>query len=370
MPTIGIDARMYAYTGIGRYIQQLIQGLHHSAVDYRFKLFLYPDVAESIVLDKRFEKILVSQRIYSLEEQVQLGYRFWKEQLDLLHVPHFNVPIFYPSKFVLTIHDITQTVYSSTGTFKSKVKKCGYSLATSVATKRAAKVIAVTETTRLDVIKQFHVAPGKVQVIYQGVPDLLSAGISGSFSSLASKFSLKKPYVLYVGLWGPHKNVVRLVEAVGLLVKKKPDLQLVLVGKKDERYFPELQAAVSRVGVEKNIVFTGFVTDEELDGFYRNAEVFVFPSLMEGFGFPPLEAMQYGVPVVSSHASCMPEVLGEAAEYCDACDSFAIAEKVFEVLSDTKKQEQMRVAGFEQVKKYSWGRMVRETIGVYDEFLQ
>lgn len=363
---IGIDARMYAYTGIGRYIAQLISGLSTLDKKNQYKVFLYPDIAHQLSLPDNFQKIIVHEPIYTFAEQLSLAKRFLREKLDVLHVPHFNAPVWYPKKFLLTIHDITQTIFSSTETFKGKIKKYGYYTATFLNTHRAQKIIAVSEHTKQDLIKTFHVPEKKISVIYEGIP-LPATTATVTLSALQHKYHVTQPYALYVGLWGVHKNLTRLIKAFAVVKKKLPNLILVIVGKHDPRYFPDLQKACQETAVEDRIIFTGFVPEEELVAFYRHAQVFVFPSLYEGFGFPPLEACSYGIPVVSSSSSSLPEILGKAAFYCNAKDSTDIAQAIITVITHQNIQKKLQQEGYQQIKKYSWKNMVKATLALYEQ---
>lgn len=365
---IGIDARMYFYTGIGRYIQNLIDGLQKQDVQNIYKIFLYPGIAKTLFLRKGFEKIIVKERIYTLSEQINFGGVLLKEKLDLLHVPHFNAPVWYPKKFLVTIHDVTQTLFASTTNWKGKVKKAGYCLVTFAVAQRAKKIIAVSEHTKQDLQKKFFVTASKVKVIHEGIP-CINQKTAVTFEDIKKTYKIKTPFLLYVGLLGTHKNIFRLIEAFGLVKKQIPELSLLIIGEKDQRYFADLQKAAIALKVEKSVIFTGFVPEEDLPLFYQNAVLFVFPSLYEGFGFPPLEAMAYGLPVVSSKASSMPEILGQAAKYFDAEDRKDMAEKIISLFKNPQEQKYLKQLGFEQIKKYSWDKMVKETLKIYEEAL-
>jgi glycosyltransferase involved in cell wall biosynthesis len=173
------------------------------------------------------------------------------------------------------------------------------------------------------------------------------------------------PFILYVGNAYPYKNLERLVESFDLL--DRPDYQLVLVGKKDY-FYERLQTFIAQRGL-KNVIFTGFVSDGQLAWLYQHAAAYVFPSLSEGFGLPGLEAMAAGLPVISSNATCLPEVYGSAAHYFNPHDSADMATKIREVLDDDKLRQQLISAGQIRVKDFSWERMARETLEVYREVL-
>ena len=184
--------------------------------------------------------------------------------------------------------------------------------------------------------------------------------------------------MLYVGNAYPHKNLTRLIETFNFLVEGgRNDLQLVLAGEEDyfyrqlkEFYNSIILRSMIELSEKRRVIFTGFVPDEELGALYRSAAVYIFPSLCEGFGLPPLEAMSYGVPVVSSGDTCLPEILGQAAHYFDSQNSADMAAKISEVLSSEALRQQLIAAGFEQIKKYSWQRMAEETARVYSLWIK
>lgn len=176
-------------------------------------------------------------------------------------------------------------------------------------------------------------------------------------------------FLLYVGTAFPHKNLPRLIEAFEILHKTHPDLKLVMTGRLDEKHMVELIRWFQDRPSAPHIILPGFVSDAELKWLYEHCQAYVFASLSEGFGLPPLEAMAHGAPVVSSNASCMPEVYGDAAHYFDAKDPADIAAKVNDVISDSKLRTSLIAKGYVQLKKYSWQRMAEETLTVYLDVL-
>lgn len=186
---------------------------------------------------------------------------------------------------------------------------------------------------------------------------------------ILEKYKINKPYLLYVGNAYPHKNLGRLIETFKILINTyEKDLQLVLVGEEDyfyQRLKKEISSILYSIKEFDRIIFTGFVPEEELLTFYQNAAVYIFPSLCEGFGLPPLEAMAHGVPVVCSKSTCLPEILGEAVVYFDATNPQNMAKKINSVLSDESLRQKLIAAGYEQIKKYSWRKMAEETLKIY-----
>jgi glycosyltransferase involved in cell wall biosynthesis len=212
-------------------------------------------------------------------------------------------------------------------------------------------------------VKHFKIRDEKVAVTYEACDAPRQA--VGDFSEIAPRYNINKPFLLYVGNTYPHKNLERLVIAFKKLrEEEKIDVQLVLVGKRD--YFSErLEKMVKEKGIADNVIFTGFITDQELPLFYRSAMLYVFPSSIEGFGLPPLEAMSYGLPVLSSNAPCMPEILGDAAKYFHPDEISDIVQVLKKAILDRNLQEDLRAKGSEHIKQYSWKAMVEKTLSIY-----
>ena len=289
-----------------------------------------------------------------------------------MHFPHFNVPIFYFKPFVVTIHDLILRHFktrraSKLGPIIYWVKNLAYRIVIWLAIWRAKKIIAVSYYVKEDIIKCFGINQEKIVVTYEGVPQRIYS--REMVDSDLGKQGIHKPYLLYVGNAYPHKNLENLIEAYKILKDNfSRDLQLVLVGE-DDYFYKRLRNEIFSIfpndAAVNQIILTDFVPDEELVSLYIRASLYVFPSLCEGFGLPALEAMTYGVPVASSSATSLPEVLGEAAVYFDALDCKDMAQKIARVLGDENLQQKLTSAGYEQIKKYSWEKMARETLQVY-----
>jgi len=419
---IGVDARFFGprQKGLGRYVQKLIQELENCELriaNCEFVIFLrqenwdeYQPARHASQLarppsaspqanagragvagraqNSNFKKVLADYKWYGLKEQIFLPWKIWQEKIDLMHFPHFNLPIFCPTKFIVTIHDLVLKKFptrraSTLGPIFYWLKNLAYRLVIWLAIKRAKKIIAVSNYTKEDILKYFNVESEKIKVIYEGAP--LRTHSRGQ-SPLVRPFKgrtkgdcplecvLSKPYLLYVGNAYPHKNLERLILAFQKLVEKdKLNLQLVLVGEMDYFYRRLSQGlsleAPPRIFLVKSIIFTDFVSDEQLETLYQNASLYVFPSLCEGFGLPPLEAMAHGLPVVCSQATSLPEILGPAAVYFNPCDINDITEKISSVLKNKSLQQDLIAKGFEQIKKYNWSKMAKETLETYQSVI-
>jgi len=379
---IGIDARFYGpkQKGLGRYVQKLVENLERVDLINQYIIFLRRENwSEYQPSQPNFKKVLTDYRWYSLPEQILMPIKIWQQKVDLMHYPHFNVPIFCLKPFVVTIHDLVLRKFptrraSTLGPVLYWLKNLAYRLVVYLTIKRAKKIIAVSNYTKKDILKYFKVKPEKIEVFYEGAPVRKDTGRdSPSDTVLESRtvseglslpVSLPKPYILYVGNAYPHKNLERLILSFKKLIEDKQIYcQLVLVGELD--YFYQRLRKMSSVVPSGRIIFTDFVSDKELASLYQNASLYVFPSLGEGFGLPPLEAMAFGLPVVCSKATCLPEVLGQAAVYFNPENIEEMAEKIKQVLKDKKLQEKLIDQGFKRIQKYQWSKMVQETLGIY-----
>lgn len=367
---IGIDARFYGPLGkgLGRYTQEVVDNIIKLDPDNEYVIFLRRENFNDFQADgARVKKILADIRWYSLAEQLIFPLYVLRERLDLMHFPHFNAPVFCPVKFVVTIHDLILIKFPTSrattlGPLVYKVKNLAYKLVIYLAVKRAKKILAVSEFTKHDIIRQFKVKPEKIAVTYEGAAELLKTpfnkGGRGAFIS--------RPYLLYVGNAYPHKNLDGLIRVFAKINKSLPDLKLVLVGKEDYFYSRLKQLAKN---FSNNIIFPGYVPDRELAGLYQNALVYVFPSFYEGFGLPPLEAMARGLAVVSSNKTCLPEILGSAALYFNPDDEADMKNKIEQVMADEKLRAELINRGYERVKKYSWRDCAEKTLAVYKSCL-
>lgn len=360
-----IDARLYSQSGVGRYIRKLIANL--AQIDKKNQYLIYL-IKEDFLAFKppapNFAKKMVNIHWHSLKEQLVLPFLLIKESPDLVHFPYFSLPVFYPGKFVVTIHDLIidhfNTGRASTRSLLTyKIKRLFYKFIVASAIKHAVKVIAVSRATKEEIVAHYHPDEKKVLVTYEAA-DLASCPKADVQRLVAS------PYLLYVGNAYPHKNLSRLIAAFQLIKKTLPGLKLVLVGKKDY-FYQRLEKSLS-LAQEKGVVFFGFAKGAQLSLLYSQATLFVFPSLMEGFGLPGLEAMAAGLPVAAAGIPALKEVYGQAALYFNMRDPQEIAHKISELLKDKNLQKKLIVEGQKQVAKYSWEKMARETLAVYNEF--
>jgi len=365
---IGIDARFYGPLGkgLGRYTQEIVDKIVKLDTANEYVIFLLKENFNEFNSDNpKVKKVLANVRWYTLSEQIFFPYYIWRERLDLMHFPHFNVPIFCPIKFIVTIHDLIlikfPTLRATTlGPLLYKIKNWSYKLVIKLAVRRSKVVLAVSEYTKNDIVQQFKISTDKVLVTYEGVAELSTP------PKVKDNFIFRQ-YLLYVGNAYPHKNLEGLIKVFSEITKTRPDLKLVLVGKEDYFYHRLKDSAKS---LAAKIIFPGYVADADLKSLYENALAYVFPSFYEGFGLPPLEAMAHGLPVVSSNKTCLPEVLGDAALYFNPDDETDMKNKIEQILSDENLRASLRERGYGQIKKYSWQDCAAKTLAVYKNQLK
>lgn len=373
---IGIDARFYGPKGkgLGRYTEKLIKNLEKVDLKNQYVIFLRQEnYDEYIPENNNFKKVVADLKWYSLDEQLKLPKLIKEQQIDLMHFPHFNVPILYRGDFVVTIHDLILLRFptkraTTLGPLLYKIKYLGYKLAINSAVKRAKKVITVSHFTKDDLVDYFKIKESKVKVTYEACDRVEFSQLKVPEPDFLENNKITKPYILYVGNAYPHKNLEGLIAAYKKF-KKRNDFshQLVLVGKEDYFYKRLKQDAYSSGLLhDSSVVFFGFASQSDLAYLYAKASLYVFPSFIEGFGLPGLEAMSFGLPVISSNTSSLPEILGRAAVYFDPKDRQDIVSKMEKVLKDEKLQRRMMMSGRSQIDKFSWTSCARETLRVYE----
>ncbi|MFA7209117.1 MAG: glycosyltransferase family 1 protein [Parcubacteria group bacterium] len=368
---IGIDARFFGIRqkGLGRYTQKLVENLEKIDPANEYWIFLQRENFEEYQpKNPNFKKVLADYRWYTFREQLFFPLMVRRYGLDLMHFPHFNVPLLYFKKFIVTIHDLTlvhfPTVKNSTlHPVFYRVKFFAYLLVIRAAIMRAENIIAISQFTKDDVVKKYgRSVENKITVTYEACEDFCMFSRRNG-QEILQEYGIIKPYLIYVGNAYPHKNLDRLVLAFTRAFGEKKDFQLVLVGK-DDYFYGQLRKSVRKHQAE-DIIFLSDVSDYELDTLFHRSVANVFPSLYEGFGLPPLEAMSKGVPVISSDHPCMREVLGGSAHFFDGKDVGAMAEAMRRIVSDAGLRDELIGKGYVQAKKYSWKKMAEETLAIY-----
>ncbi len=292
---------------------------------------------------------------------------------DLVHIPHtFWLPRPTHCPYVMTVHDVLDYLYRVKS--RSNFSQMVHYRMTRFALHHAARIFAVSNFSKQDVSRLFQVPESKIEVVYNAIDDRFRMGHASEADRqmIAERYQVHYPFILYAGRISPHKNVVRTIEAFSALKTElakdglMEDLKLIIIGDEVSKH-PDLRRAVIKSGVQYDVRFLGFVPIDVLRIFYDTAKVFIFPSLYEGFGLPPLEAMSHGTPVVASNTTSLPEVVGKAAVLVNPENLFEIKRALYRVLTDAALREKMRQAGVEQAAKFSWDASVKRMIEVYEE---
>ena len=368
---IVIDARMYGieHTGIGRYVMELTNNLAKIDKKNDYTLILRNDYFKRLSLPANFKKVNGDFRQYSFSEQISLPKILKNEKPDLVHFPHFNVPILYRGNYVVTIHDLLmhkQKGFEATtlSPIVYLIKRLGYRAVFDRAVKKPVKIIVPSHAVKKELVDYYSLDPDKVSVTPEGVSDL-SGG--GAVTPLLKKYGIETPYFIYTGNAYPHKNLKRLIEAIiSLNTERRIKAHLVIVSARNF-FVKKLEKLISEMGAGAFVKVLGFLPDEEVGTLYRHSAAFVFPTLSEGFGIPGLDAMEVGTLVLASEILVLKEVYKEHAIYFNPFDFSSIArtmELALEIGAEAREERIAKARDF--VKRYSWNKMAQETLKIYE----
>ncbi len=367
---IGIDIRslIFRKTGINQYTKNIVKSLAKIDKDNDYILFCnvksrydwlkFNNIKEEVIWLPHFEKF--TEKFWT---EVLLPNRLASKKIDLFHSPRFTLPQKKPCKFIITMHDLAFKKFpqlvkkEEINVFRNQIE---------AAVNRADKIIADSQNTKKDLINLFNIRNDKIEVIYLGVDEVYHPiRTQELLRETKNKYNLPREFILFVGTIEPRKNLKRLIEAFYELKKNKSiEHGLVIVGEKGW-LCDDIFETLGKLHLNQDVIFAGYIPESELPLIYNAADLFVFPSLYEGFGLPPLEAMACGVPVVTSNVSSLPEVVGDAAILVDPYNIQAIAEAIEQVLENNNLREKMIEKGFNQAKKFSWEKAARETLNLY-----
>ncbi len=371
---IAIDVRRIGEFGVGTYTRNAIQALARLDHDNEYFLIGIPGkVPGTEGLPANFKMLPAQPNEFSIGSYVELHQLLKRFRCDLLHVPHlFWKPQGIPCPYVVTVHDLLDHMYRVNS--HSSVKRNLHFQFTKRVLHHAARIFAVSSVSKQDTERLFRVPPERIEVIYNAIDDRFLRGhaTDAERQYIAERYQVNDPFLLYAGRISPHKNVVRIIEAFAALKAELAkegqfeDLKLIIIGDEVSKH-PDLRRAVVKGRVQNDVRFLGFVPIEVLRIFYDQAKIFVFPSLYEGFGLPPLEAMAHSTPVVTSNTSSIPEVVGNAAVMVNPENVFDIMKALHLVLLDQSVRDKLKARGLVQAKKFSWDTGARRMLEVYGE---
>ncbi len=362
MYRIGIDARLYGEqnTGLGIYLENLINQLQK--IDKKNQYFIFILKKNYKILNLKsanFTKVKVEPRWYTLKEQILLPFVFYKYKLDLLHIPHFNIPIFYFGKNIITIHDITPILFPPS----SLIRRLTFYLVFSKAVYFSSKIITVSHTIKKDLIKLFKIKEKKIKVIYQGIRKLPKINPK-SKKALKQKLSLPKPFLIYVGHWRVHKNIKNLLLAFKILHDSKQKIHLILTGKPHHRD-SKINHLVKELSKKGTIKRANFVSAKQLAYLYQESAGVILPSFSEGFGYPPLEGLSFGKKVFVSNIPVFNEVLNGLKITIDQNNPIKTAQQIILGLKNKKIENKIHKEAPSFLKRYDFKKMARETLEEY-----
>jgi glycosyltransferase involved in cell wall biosynthesis len=364
---IGIDARKLHDFGIGTYIRNLLRQLARLDRDTEFVLLCRPEDASTLsTLGPNLRPVVERAGKYSIMEQLKVPLALRREQVTLFHAPHYVLPPLVHCPSVVTIHDCIHLMFPQYLPNRLALRYARASIAG--AARRAARVLTVSESSKRDILRFVDISPAKIDVTYNAYDErFMIEPRDEDVVRVRERYQLHGQFVLYAGGVKPHKNLERLIQAFDLVRKMGlEELKLVLIGDDISRY-ASLRRAVHRHQLHQYVRFLGYMPEETLAVMYRLAAVFVFPSLYEGFGLPPLEAMASGTPVVTSNVSSLPEVAGDAAVLVDPLDPKAIANGIYRALTDDALRRELRARGLARARQFSWETSVRRVREIYQE---
>jgi len=356
---IAIDIRKINEFGVGTYIWNLVRNL--AGIDEQNDYLLVGsqrNFHELGPLPPNFKQLYQPEENGLWRNHISIPIDLHRQRLDVVHIPHHEAPFFTPSKLVVTIHDCVHLLFpqedsSNFGNYRSYLR-------TKRVVHAAQHVLAVSRSTKDDLINIFELPDSKISVVHNALDERFAfTHTPGERKQVLERYQLKDPFVLYSGKIRPHKNVHRLIEAFAVLKNELGDsdryknLKLIIIGDELSKH-QYLRLTVIRSGAQQDVRFFGFVPYPILRVFYQSAELFAFPSLYEGFGLPPLEAMANRAPVLASNTSSLPEVLEDAAVLVNPENVFDIARGMKLILSDDAVRQRLIQKGLEQVAKFSW----------------
>ncbi|HET7060339.1 MAG TPA: glycosyltransferase family 1 protein [Candidatus Saccharimonadales bacterium] len=363
MSRLVIDARESG-TSTGRYVDKLVEYLARSKPSFEIVVLTKPHRVDYLrSAAPAFDVQPADYKEFSFAEQFGLKRRIKHLRPDLVHFAKDHQPVLYRGPAITTMHDLTTLRFRNPAKhwLVFGLKQFVYKRVVKLVARKSVTILTPSKFVKDDIVRYTGANPTKITVTYEAADIITDApepivGLDG------------KQFLVYLGRPTPHKNLERLIDAFVKIRASHPQLMLVLAGKKDANY-ERIESDVRSRGI-RGVYFAGFANEGRLRWLYENCAAYVFPSLSEGFGLPGLEAMTHGAPVVSSNATCLPEIYGDAAHYFDPLDTQAMADAINEVLTDKDLRAGLIRRGREQAKKYSWQRMAEQTLSVYEQILK
>lgn len=355
-----------SFTGIGRYTVEIVRAMAARPDDVELVLISSGGLGPLADLGLAHEQLKAAALVPTLMTvgAAQIPGIVRKHKLDVVHDPNGITPLAFGTgraASVTTVHDVIPFSFPGVSTTLDTLI---YKRWLPFALRRMTGILTVSHASKADIIKYMHSPAEKIHVIHGGVDESYQPAEAADIERVREKYNLPTPYLLYVGSVEERKNLKRILEAYVTLKQNGLPQQMVIVGPQKWKYH-EIMEAVNANNVADTVHFTGYVEDEDLPIIYSGADVFVYPSLYEGFGLPPLEAMAAGVPVITSNVSSLPEVVGDAGMAIDPYDVGALADAMQQLLTDEGLRATFREKGLERAKSFSWQRSGDAHLDVY-----
>jgi len=363
---IAFDLRRIGNPGIGRYMKCLTEAVIAHAPEHEY-LLIMPEGGESLIHAPGAARIFPGVKYYSLREQIELPRILARHKIDLLHSPHFLLPLVRPCPAVATIHDVVYLACPQD--LPSRAGRLYYRGMMHACSRLAAHIITDSQHSKKEIVRYLGSDPAKIEVIYPGVDQQFSRVTDpAQLEAVCARYGIDRDYILCVGIYKPRKNHDGLLRAFQHVLEDGVNTELVIAGPMAEGE-AVLRGLAAELGVLDRVVFTGFVDEPGLRALYSAARVCVCPSMYEGFGFTVLEAMACGTPVVCSSSTSLPEVAGEAALVFDPHTPEEMACQLLRAFSDAALRESLIERGWLNVKRFSWAETARQTLAVYHQAL-
>lgn len=364
MPTVTIDARTLGETGLGMYARDLIENIGEAPGEFDFRVLCKRSADMNAAPAGRFRFVKAVSAMYSVREQWEVA-RLARGG-NLLHSTHYNVPCLYRGRMVVTIHDISHLIFREFLPGRAALYYARFMLHR--AAHRARRIITISEFSKRSICEHLGVREEKVRVILRVASRRFPRAVDGA-ATCRARLGAIEPYILFVGLLKRHKNVDGLLRAFASLPSQLRDSHRLVIAGKLDSYYPALKNLAAELGLGDRAIFTGHVSDDELHALYAGATAFALTSLNEGFGLPVLEAMTYGVPVIVSNTSSLPEVAGGAGILVDPSDDRSIARGIEQVITDRVLRESLGERSRARAKMFSAREFARQHLEVYREAL-
>lgn len=362
---IGIDIRLYHYTGVGEYIKGLLQGLTQTDFKNEYMLLTQTEDFEHIAVENsKFTKLGVRLKPFSLTESIGLVLTLRKLKLRLFHSPHFVIPFHVKGSLLVTLHDLIPLRLPHV--LDGRVLEY-YRYMLKMVARKAEIIIAVSNSTKADIIDFLHVPEERIAVVYGGVREMFKpVGDIDLMKRVCLAYGISGRFVVYLGQWKPHKNVEGLIKAFDY-VKERTELphKLVICGRTNSRY-QKVRQLVEKLDRQKDVIFVGFVSETDLPILLSAADLLVYPSLYEGFGLPPLQAMACGTPVITSNVASLPEVVGDCGILISPYNTEELSEAIIEILTDEELHRDMVWKGLVRAKMFSCRDEALKTLELYE----